>query len=67
MPWGRPPQQSSTTVAAGSVSRCGHHSPASPSQSTVAGVYACTPAALSACANASADVAWPLLAKAKRC
>ena len=52
--------QSSTSVAFGSTSRCSRHSPASPSHSTVAGVSAPTPAAASACRNASDAVAWPL-------
>src|SRR3954454_6759370 len=59
--------QSSTIVAPGSASRCSRHSPASPSHSTVAGVSAPTPAATSACLNASDAVAGPLRAKAKRC
>ena len=59
--------QSSTIVASGSASRCSRHSPASPSHSTVAGVSALTPAAASACLNASDAVAGPLRAKAKRC
>src|SRR4051795_2737358 len=59
--------QSSTIMAPGSTSRCSRHSLASPSHSTVAGVSARTPAAASACLNASDAVAGPLRAKAKRC
>jgi hypothetical protein len=53
-------------VAFGGASRCIRHNPASPSHRTVAGVSACTPAAASACLNASDAIVGLLRAKAKR-